>query len=155
MSARLAFAFALALLAPTYASACSCRPFPETVEEHIERNDVVFLGNALGGHSIPVWEDGWIEIYTSTKFLVISSVKGVARREGSDTKSYVYVRHKENEGHGANCGVTFVKGEGYRVFANSYNQKNYTSYCYLTRKETDPANVPWIEYERATAALKK
>lgn len=144
-TAGLLVAFLIALT-PIQAIACSCVSVPASPIDQINNNDVVFLGMPVGTSIAIEFEDG-IQIFQSTKFRVVSSLKGVEGDPDWNDLAYVYVRH--NKHAQGNCGVTFYEGLTYQVFATNYKNKNYTSKCHFPDLDEPPPQWSWQEFRKA------
>ncbi|OFX00420.1 MAG: hypothetical protein A3E78_16015 [Alphaproteobacteria bacterium RIFCSPHIGHO2_12_FULL_63_12] len=100
----------------------------------------------MGVHRVVIWSEGF-ETYHSTRFLIREALKGIDSDAATDAPQYVYVRHPG--GDPAACGVSFDNGVEYRIFANLYKDKIYTSLCSFSTNAADPDNAPWEDYRRA------
>lgn len=115
------------LYLPAKLLACSCL-FPETIEEHVQTTDIIFIGEPVRTRPTMMSFDPY-KPDRLTRFRVVEKLKGV------DTEA-ISIFHDWNQG--GNCGIDFKKGETYFVFAGFDDAKRpFTHTCMLTRNIRD------------------
>jgi hypothetical protein len=115
------------------ALACSCA-WPdenETPAERASRYDAIFEGKFLGKIASEKRPDAR---HVQGRFRVVEALKGVQTR----TVELHYI-----EGNGANCGVKFMRGETYYIFARGTERGLSTSLC------DGLDHFPWEDYRSA------
>jgi hypothetical protein len=101
------------------AHACSCVKY-ETIQEHADSHDVIFVGESTGTRRNSTGPDRFT-LERKTEFIVISMLKG----EKSGTIELFHV-----EDMGGNCGLNFYNGARYLVFAYKDDEGRLeTSFC--------------------------
>ena len=103
------------LLFSSAAIACSCITYNSPLE-HIEANEVVFVGLATETiRPSPVQIGGFKILRLSTTFKIFESLRG-------GSPSIITINHREASG--GQCGVSFTENNSYLVFATMGKMKN-------------------------------
>ncbi|MEO1151185.1 MAG: pentapeptide repeat-containing protein [Pseudomonadota bacterium] len=136
MMQRLTIVILFSILISNQALACSC--FAQPFEEAFRKTPLIFEGELIssapltdGGASlddnVASYSVAGIQSGLVSKFRVTREIKGVGRE-------FRVIHHSKADG--GNCGITFVPGIKYRIFANKYRGKFLTGMCTYTSQIT-------------------